>query len=379
MRAWLDRNWKWLGILLAVVGWAVAAIQAVQRGDPIPPPPVLVDNRHEAPELDPPAAGAAPFNTTGWVNDPDEVAAVSATLPVKVFGDTPAGAIQEIPAAVYGWKAFEKLGLKAPIKNQGNVGSCVGHGTNTAAEYTLADEIARRRGSAGEWARFAEEATYGFSRVDIGGGRIRGDGSVGAWAAKAETQLGNVPRKPYPSRDLTTYSESLCREWGGRGVPAEFHAVAAQYRVKSFVQVKVWEEAKAALAQGYYVAVCSNQGFSMRRDENGICRPSGSWAHCMALTGYHTENRREYGHITNSWGPTAHTGPVGWGDPPTDGFWADASVIDRMLRQGDSWAFSGVIGFPRRAPLDWLIHAPRRPLDLVAVRHHTRPEALLAW
>jgi len=52
--------------------------------------------------------------------------------------------------------------------------------------------------------------------------------------------------------------------------------------------------------------------------------------------------------LLNSWGGLAHSGPSGAGDPSTAGFWADADVVDRMLRQGDSWAFSRVSGFPRR-------------------------------
>lgn len=310
----------------------------------------------------------------GWVADPDEVKAVADTLEVKVFGDTPAGQVQDLPKSVYGWKLYETLfGRPPPMKNQGQVGSCVSFGTNTAVERTLAAEIVARKGTAAEWTRFVEEATYGGSRVEIGGGRIRGDGSVGAWAAQFVTKYGMVPRKKYDTADLTTYSESLCRQWGDRGVPAEFEDVARKFPVKAFVQVKTWDEAKKACAQGYFVAICSNQGFSMQRDANGVARPQGSWAHCMALDAYHTtDDGKEYGHIVNSWGDRAHTGPVGWGNPNPDGFWAESAVIDRMLRQGDSWAFSGTTGFPRRK-LDWfVIHGPD-PADQFARRLAIRP------
>lgn len=108
------------------------------------------------------------------------------------------------------------------------------------------------------------------------------------------------------------------------------------------------------LANGYGIAVSSNQGFSMARDANGICQPSGSWAHCMCLAGYTTINGTVYGRIDNSWGPSSHTGPVGPGDPGPEGFYASSTVIDRMLRQGDSWAFSAVQGFPSRR-INWVI------------------------
>jgi hypothetical protein len=67
---------------------------------------------------------------------------------------------------------------------------------------------------------------------------------------------------------------------------------------------------------------------------------------------------------------------VGWGNPNPDGFWAESNVIDRMLRQGDSWTFSGVTGFPRRKLPDWFIAVPRVP-DRFA--RFNRPEVLLAW
>lgn len=89
------------------------------------------------------------------------------------------------------------------------------------------------------------------------------------------------------------------------------------------------------------------------RDSRGVCRASGSWAHCMALLGYVTEGG-EYGLIENSWGEDIYSGPVGWGEPNGGSFWAEADVIDRMLRQDDSWAFSAFEGFPARK-ISWIL------------------------
>lgn len=376
---WLRTNWKYIAAALALIGWGIHAYQAIKSGGPIPEPPViLVDNGTP----DAPAAKPAPDAGQGWIADPDEVANVVASLPttLRVFSDTPAGQVTDLPKFHYGWKAYETLFARPPpVKNQGQVGSCVSFGTNTAVNRTQANEIVRRNGSAAEWSRFAEEATYGGSRVEIGGGKIHGDGSVGAWAAQFVTKWGMVPRKKYPNLDLSEYSESLCRKWGNSGVPPEFEAVAKQFPVKSFIQVKVWEEAKAAMAQGYFIAVCSNQGFDSKRDANGVARAQGNWGHCMCLDGYHIEGTREYGHIVNSWGTDWISGPTGWGNPGGDGFWAEASVVDRMLKQGDSWAFSGVTGFPARRVIDWNVLAqPRR--ERFAMR--TFPcelEKVLSW
>lgn len=328
------------------------------------PPPVVVEREVPAPAPFADGNQSPMFAPPGWAADPDEVWAVQKALAIGTFAESPAGKVSadELPKWVYGWKPYVHLfGRPPPVKNQGQVGSCVSFGTNTAVERTLAGEIVRRKGGPEEWSRFAEEVTYAGSRVEVGGGRIRGDGSVGAWAAQFVTRWGVVPRKNYPGTDLTTYDEARARAWGQSGVPDELEKLAKQFPVKSTTRVESWDEFKKAAAQGYFVAVCSNQGFAAQRDGNGVARPQGSWAHCMALDGYHTdESGREYGHVTNSWGENFHRGPVGWGDPNPDGFWAEAAVVDRMLRQGDSWAFSGVTGFPRREPLDWAAR-PARP------------------
>jgi len=192
---------------------------------------------------------------------------------------------------------------------------------------------------------------YGGSRVEIGGGKIRGDGSVGAWAARFVSKYGVIARGKYGKYDLQSYDEARCREYGSRGVPDDLEPVAKQHPVQSVSNVRSWDECKAAIRNGYPVAVCSNQGFTMHRDADGFCRASGTWAHCMAIVGVRGGSRPG-AFLLNSWGPNAHTGPRGPGDPSPAGFWAEAPVVDRMLKQGDSWAFSHAVGFPARK-LNW--------------------------
>lgn len=330
-------------------GWAIAFVASViasyLAGRPLPAPP------------EPPV-----WYGQGWVENPDEVARIVAAQPFPSFADTPAGKSgDELPKAVYLWDAYRKLhgGQLPPVKNQGQVGSCVSFGTATAVERTMAAEIAFARRPF-EYKRLAEEVIYGGSRVEVGGGRLRGDGSVGAWAADFVRKWGVVARGRYGQHDLTEYSESLCRQYGSKGVPDDLEPTAREHPVQATTLVKTWVDAKKALANGYGIAICSNQGFSMTRDSRGIAKPQGSWAHCMALCGYHVEGNSEYGYIENSWGADAHKGPVGWGNPSTAGFWAESSVVERMLKQGDSWAFSSLKGFPARVKeLDWYVYAPK--------------------
>lgn len=348
--------WKKWG-LWAIVATLVVVTALGVKSPPRPPivgegEPELVEGKH----------------ATGWVQDDAAVKAVADVLPFRVFGDTPAGRADDpLPNQVYLWDAYRKMFARPPpAKNQNPVGSCVSFGTNNAIERTMAVDIAIA-GKAFEFKHIVEEVTYAGSRVEIGGGRIRGDGSVGAWAAKFVQQYGVVAREVHGKYDLREYSPTRCREWGRAGVPADLEPLAREHPVQEITLVRNWAEAKRALANGYGIAICSGQGFRMQRDSRGVCKPSGSWSHCMALDGYHVDGGAEFGHIENSWGESAHTGPVGWGNPSTAGFWAESKVIDRMLRAGDSWAFSGVKGFPARK-LDWFVRQPerRRPLWEVA-------------
>lgn len=308
--------------------------------------------------------GENPFATVpqekpsfGWIDDQDAVKAAKSSLGLVDFADTPAGkAAFDDPSDVYLWQAVEQAsGKPAAIHNQNPVGSCVSFGTSRAFEKSLAVQI--KLGDKYEFRYLVEEAVYGGSRVEVGGGRLRGDGSLGVWAAEWCKRWGGLPRGTHTvsgkTYALEKYDPTLCRQWGASGVPDDLEGEVKKYPAGDAAMVKSWAEAKKALSQGYGIAVCSGQGFSAQRDANGVAQAQGSWAHCMCLDGYHVDQGgREYGHIENSWGSNYHTGPVGWGNPPVSGFWAESSVINRMLGQGDSWAFSAVKGFPSRR-IDW--------------------------
>lgn len=360
LKSYLPKNWKDIA-LWALMASAITILTAYGciPQTPVPAPPI--------PVFEPSNAQAQ----GGWVKDAKAVEAIAETLKFKVFAATPAGKADDpLPDSVYLWQAYAKAGIRGPpSKDQGQVGSCVSFGTNNAVARSLAVSIANGK-AAFEFKDIAEEVTYGGSRVQVGGGRINGDGSVGAWAADFVKKWGVVAREKVGDYDLSTYSVTRCRDFGRQGVPAPLQAAAKNNPVQSITMVRTWAEAKRALANGYAMSVCSGQGFTMQRDANGICRASGSWAHCMCLDGYATINGKEYGHIVNSWGPNAHTGPVGPGDPPPCGFYADANVVNRMLGEGDSWAFSNVVGFPIQT-LDWFVRREPRPLDIFA--HKWRP------
>jgi hypothetical protein len=287
--------------------------------------------------------------TPGWVNDQQAVAAVAAQLPMPLFGDVapPAG-----DRDVYLWDAAKKVtGNHLPAHNQLDVGCCVGEGFSSAVEYLSCVEIAL--GDPQGYEAVSSEAIYALSRVEVGGGRLNGDGSIGAWAAKAVTDYGNLPRQKIGNYDLTQFDPRRAREWGNKGLPDDLEPTARKYLVRTVSLVKTFEEAAAAITNGYPVAVCSDQGFSMTRDGDGFCGPRGTWMHCMCFIGV-TFGRRPGLCCLQSWGPNTPGGPIGIGGHPDCAFWVDASVATRMLRQGDSWALSAFDGFPGRK-ISWII------------------------
>lgn len=208
----------------------------------------------------------------------------------------------------------------------------------------------------------ATEPIYAGSRVEIGGGRIRGDGSIGGWAAKYVQQYGLLQRKAYGEYDLKTYSGQKAKQWGapGRGVPDELEPIAKLYPVRTVSLVVTDDEAAAALYNMYPIPVCSGQGFTMSRDKYGFCDPRGSWAHCMVARGICLAKRA--GNfvlavvIQQSWGESP-TGPnkveLKSGrtvELPQGCFLIEMDVFARMLRGRDSFAISDAEGFVPRMP-----------------------------
>src|SRR5262245_11083700 len=124
----------------------------------------------------------------GWVRDPEAVEDHVRAHQVPSFAATPAGfALLANDRDVYLWDAAKKAtGSVLPARNQGQVGSCVSFGTASAVEHLLCVQIAS--GKRQEYRDLAQEVIYAGSRVEVGGGKIRGDGSIGAWAVEWVTR-----------------------------------------------------------------------------------------------------------------------------------------------------------------------------------------------
>lgn len=335
--------WLSFAVSLAVlVAWAVGGGKG-----PIPVIPVI-------PEAKAPESAVLTF---GWANDKDKIKAATDKNKPIAFGDTPAGkAVQSTDTDVFLWRSVRKAAGKGeladwyPNVNQKDVGCCVGCGWKHATDVCSAVQVVN--GKAEEWRPVSVEVIYGGSRVEVGGGQLSGDGSLGAWANEWISKKGGVvPMDRYPSVDLTDFSPARARQFGRSGVPQDVEDKSRLHPVKGTALVRTWQDVDRSIRQGYPVAVCSDQGFTMTRDAQGFGSPQGQWMHCMSFIAVRGGDRPG-AFCLNSWGDTAHTGPKFPADMPTAGFWVDSRTVERMVSQGDSYALADLAGFPARQ-LDW--------------------------
>lgn len=331
------------------------------------PPPVVPDGpifygaeqaNGPLPNFDNPGEPFAPSGKFGgWVSAPKVVEEIRSQLPNAWFADTPAGRAFLGPENdVYLWTAAKQvLGKNLENRNQLQVGSCVSFGTGSAWEHLLLIQIASGKG--GEFKPVSHEALYALMRVEIGGGRISGDGAVGSWGAEAGKRFGYLPAEKIGNYDLTTYDQARCRDWGRKGLPKELEPIAKQSPIKSYTFIRTLEELDKALAQGYPVAECSNWiGRTGKRDAEGYAVMQNQGGHCQAVLGKRTDGKGGY-FIWNSWGANTYTGPKGPGDPPEGGYWVTPAEMNRIVTNTNNEviAFSDAVGFPARK-LDWLVN-----------------------
>jgi hypothetical protein len=239
----------------------------------------------------------------GWHDDPAEVERIMQTLPMPFIvcddiKDSGKGKTRLL------YEYFEKVaGFKYKCLTQ-TIGDCVSHGSACCIDMLKCVQ-SLLKGTGEEFVNYtATEVIYALSRVEIAGGQLGGgDGSNGIWACQANQKFGTVVRAKYGGIDLTVYSGQRAREWGAprRGCPDELEKVAKDHTLKTFSQVRTWEEARDAIYNGYPISIASNQGFTSSRDKDGFARASGNWAHQMALIAMKDDERPGV-LIQNSWG-----------------------------------------------------------------------------
>ena len=233
------------------------------------------------------------------------------------------------------------------------IGSCVGWGWSLSVDVLAACDVVLRNEPEAYGGDTLCASVYGFSRCEVRGGRnLGGDGSYGGAAAKAVTKYGTLQLgQAYGTKTFTQQSGTLEKAWGRDGVPDELEPFARQHKVQNVTLVTTFEDAAKAIQNGYPVAVCSGQGFSMTL-RDGYLTPSGSWAHCMMFLGVRWKPYPAL-YCENSWG-NCYTGTPDKNVPAPfqfSGGWVKAATCTSMLSGEDSFAVAGFEGFqPRQLP-----------------------------
>lgn len=224
------------------------------------------------------------------------------------------------------------------------IGDCVSHGARNACEYFNAAGIGKGTLSS-EYHELFPPWIYGGSRVTVGKGRLgRGDGSVGAWAAEFVQRYG-VLRADLPN--VPAYSGRVAKDWGWKGPPAEFFDHAKEFTFETVAPVRSAQDVCDAICNGYPVTIASDFGTRTIRPKDGrqVALRNSKWMHQMCIIGWDgSTNAGPWAYVLNSWGPDAHPKPL-QGEPP-GGFWIHSDDVEYIVRQGDSFAFSGFDGFP---------------------------------
>lgn len=287
----------------------------------------------------------------GAICDPEATEKLLSELPMPLFGDasTPLFGSGDGKLSTP-FKAILKFVPNFGSTERQTVGDCVSHATRNAVDITRAVEILVNKEKEDFVARGATEAIYG-SRGHSG------EGMTCSGAARFVNKNGGILlRQKYDKYDLSVYNGRLGASWGSSGTPRELVEIGKKNQVQTVSVVRSIQEAKDALANGYALSVCSNYGFSSKRDENGIARRQGSWGHAMAWIACDDTKTRlneTLFLIQNSWG-VWNAGPK-VNDQPDGSFWIREEDAAGMLAQEGAWVFSNVQGFPPRK-LTWSIN-----------------------
>jgi hypothetical protein len=280
---------------------------------------------------------------SGWLEDGGHAVFAAQAKPLYSAGPDLVAADS---ALLY--KAWKDVGGSYPDYPAQQIGDCTSFASGHATD--LLQNIQIVNGHPAKWKEICTEAVYGIGREIAGmlGGIFSSDGCYGGAVAKALTDFGGVPREA-----VGAYSGQRAKQWGRSGVPSDVKKLCADHKLGAAALVTTTDELAKALSNLYPGIVCSNQGFTMTRDANGMCRASGSWAHAMAIIGFRTRAGAREFLIGQSWGDNTPSGPT-VDDQPNWSFWINEPTMASMLRGQDSYVFSGFAAFdPQPLPSHW--------------------------
>lgn len=291
----------------------------------------------------------------GWISNPEETERILSLQQFPSFGAVSSQfGVKESGRGkrVELYKYVEQLTGSWNQRQQGD-SDCTSQALATAIDGIKSVEILIN-GDLEEWVgETVTESIYGGSRVQIGGGRLRGQGgSYGSWVCEFAKQYGCVARQKYGNIDLSKYNVNTVRAWADSGVPKEILEQSKLHPIKSFSRINNYYEMIDSLANGYLGIICCNFGFTTVRDKDGFCNLEGVWPHAQCVCGFDDTGARKGILIANSWGPYVQGIPRY--DEPRGMYYVDAEVFDKMCQQqgAECLVVSDYNGYPmKKLPL----------------------------
>ena len=206
---------------------------------------------------------------------------------------------------------------------------------------------------------------YGKSR-ELAGMSGKGEGSFGSAAIEALMKYGTLPSddpsvpKPKLVDGAWTWGEAAEMQWSdGAAIKPAFLLQSKKYTLQSSARIKSWQDAKAALINGYPLTCASNWGGEMNPAIVGnpaviLNKRVTQWGHQMCCLAWvdHPELKDLFW-IQNSWGVCHGKSPGNYHEPE-GGFWIQAKDMDWICKDGEVFSLSNFEGFPVQK-LDWLI------------------------
>lgn len=275
------------------------------------------------------------------------------------------------------WEYAEQIGVDyTQWLDYQEWGDCVSWGAAGVVNWVQCVQIAL--GQQAEFREIYPPYIYATSRVYVGRNQLRGrQGSVGAWAAKAVQEYGVLA---CDETGVPAYSGSIARQWGDAGPPEKFVPIAKRTPIKTVSPMRSAQDCCDAITNGYGVTIASNFGTNTIRERDGrmVALWDSKWPHQMHLCGYDgsAPSGERYFYCLNSHGRYRHRSrhPAPLQGEPAGGFWLTWADVDRICRQGDSFAFSSFVGFPAQ-DLDFTIFETQASLG--AGVEDIRREALM--
>jgi hypothetical protein len=209
-------------------------------------------------------------------------------------------------------------------------------------ELPQVSETARKNGV------LSNEAIYAFRSTKPGHGWFCDEA-----ARVSQTKAGCVLRKDYGVVNLERYTKETINFWNRRDVSAELLEAFDDHIIREATEVTSFDALRDLLARGFGIQTCGSEGFTHSRDENGVCKRSGSWAHSMAYLGVDDRPwaHEKYGGplvlIQNSWNEYLSGPRKIYGtdlEIPPGSFWARWKDVTRRRMI----AMAGANGWERR-------------------------------